>query len=240
MASPASETRAAAAQVSVIIPVHNGARYLAESLDSVLGQTRPPFEVVVVDDASSDGTPEILQRYGADIRVIHLAENAGPGGARNRALEEIQGDLVAFQDADDLWEPEKLELQVARFQARPELEMCVAHIKNFWMPEVAHEEALYQGRRFAEAVPGFTLPTLLARRPLFDRVGDFDPSLRTGSDTDWFMRARDLQPVTEVLPDVLVRRRLHGHNLTRPDYASRDTLLRIVKASLERRRRPKQ
>jgi hypothetical protein len=104
------------------------------------------------------------------------------------------------------------------------------------MEELAEEAAAYKDHRFSKPIPGYSLVCMLARRSLFERVGGFDPSLRVGSDNDWFLRARDAEAVEEVLPELLVRRRLHARNLTRPDLAGRDTLLRNVKASLDRRR----
>src|SRR5438045_1880854 len=93
--------------VSVIIPCYNAAEFLAECLDSVCRQTVPPAEVIVVDDGSTDATAQIARAFGPPVRVISQA-NAGPSAARNRAMDEAQGDWVAFSDADDVWQPNKL------------------------------------------------------------------------------------------------------------------------------------
>lgn len=221
--------------VTCIVPVFNGARFLADALESVLDQEIEDLDVVVVDDGSTDETPDVLAGFGDRIRVVRQ-DNAGVAVARNRGLEEVRSDFVAFQDCDDLWTPGRLTHQLAAFLDRPGLDLCLGMIQNFWMPEVAAEGRGYQGTRFAEPVPGYSLTTLLARRSAFERVGGFDPSLRVGEDNDWFLRARDAGLTEHVVPEIVSRRRLHRDNLTRKDLASREALLRNMKASLDRRR----
>jgi glycosyltransferase involved in cell wall biosynthesis len=106
--------------VSCIVPVFNGERYLAEALDSVLGQTYRALEVIVVDDGSTDGTPAVVRTFGARVRCV-TQPNAGLAAARNRGLAAATAELVAFLDADDLWLPEKIACQMERFRAHPEL-----------------------------------------------------------------------------------------------------------------------
>src|SRR5262245_58814803 len=108
--------------VSVIIPNYNYGRFLREALDSALNQTLPPLEVIVVDDGSTDESPEILESYGDRIRVIRQ-KNQGVGIARNTGAEAARGELLAFLDADDYWFPQKLEKQVEKINSDPELGM---------------------------------------------------------------------------------------------------------------------
>jgi glycosyltransferase involved in cell wall biosynthesis len=220
--------------ISCILPVYNGERFLAEALQSVLDQDFPDQEALVVDDGSTDGTTTVLEGFGSRIRVLRQ-EHAGVAAARNRGLEEARGTYIAFQDADDLWMPGRLRAQMERFEARPELELCVGLLQNFWMDEVAEEGEGYRGTRMAGPLPG-GLQTLLVKKTVFERVGAFDARLRVAEDVDWFLRAREAGVVEEVLPRLLARRRLHLGNLTRGDLASRESLLRSMKASLDRRR----
>ncbi len=222
--------------VSCIVPVFNGERYLAEALDSILAQTYQPLDVIVVDNDSTDGTVQVAAGYGERITYFRQA-NAGPAGGRNRGLDAARGEFIAFLDADDLWHEEKLARQMARFEVRPELELCLTHLQHFWGPEMKDEEELFRDHRFSGALPAYVVQAMLARRALFDAVGRFDPSLTPNEDTDWFMRAVDRGTVTEILPDVLIFRRMHESNLSRDQTTMFDLLPRIFKASLDRRRR---
>jgi len=107
-------------RVSVIIPTHNYGRFLAETIESVLAQTLPPHEVIVVDDASTDDTPAVAALFGRRI-IYHRQTNRGVSAARNLGIDRATGDWLAFLDADDLWEPEKLEAvaPVCRSEPRP-------------------------------------------------------------------------------------------------------------------------
>jgi glycosyltransferase involved in cell wall biosynthesis len=109
--------------ISVVIPCYNAARFLAETLRSVLAQTRPPFEVIVVDDGSVDESAAVAKRFGAPVRVIRQP-NQGESAARNRGIDGATGEWVAFLDADDVWAPEKLARQWAAVQGRPEIVCC--------------------------------------------------------------------------------------------------------------------
>jgi glycosyltransferase involved in cell wall biosynthesis len=219
--------------VTCIVPVFNGARYLRETLDSILAQTHRSIEVIVVDDGSTDESAALASTHPG---VTVLSQpNGGHASARNRGIESARGEFIAFDDADDLWEPEKIERQLDRFAARPELGVVFTHLQNFWSPEVP-EEARVSGESM-EPVPGYTSVTMLARREVFATVGPLDVSLKHGNDRDYFLRASDKGIVMEMMPHVMVRRRLHASNRSAEHAASsRSEYLRILKASLDRRR----
>jgi len=223
--------------ISCIVPVYNGAAFLAEAIDSILGQTHRPLEIIIVDDGSTDGTAGVIAGYGDRVIVLRQ-DNAGPGAARNRGLEAARGDYLAFLDADDLWAPQKLALQLEQFDRSPELDYCLTHVEHFLAAELTAMPGYALGPRLERPMPGYLLQTLMARRSLFERIGRFDTSRTTGEDTDWFMRAADSGAATKVLPDVLVRRRIHKANMTRLlDQEIGANLLDAVKDSLDRRRR---
>jgi glycosyltransferase involved in cell wall biosynthesis len=223
--------------ISCIVPVYNGEQYLKEALDSILTQTYRELELIVIDDGSTDGTAAVVAGYGDRVRC-QFQPNAGPAAACNSGLTTAHGDLVAFLAADDLWHPEKLARQMARFQARPELDLCVTQLQNFWVPKLIEEEAKFRDHRLSKPMPGYTCVTLLARRSLFETVGAFNSTLQHGNDLEWFLRAAEHGAVMELLPDVLVYRRLHQTNRSRRLAAnSREAFLQILKTSLDRRRR---
>lgn len=222
--------------ISCVLPVFNAERYLAEALDSIFAQSHRPLEVIVVDDGSTDGSARIAESYGAQLQLL-TQSNAGPAAARNRGLDAATGAYVAFLDADDLWHPDKLARQIERFRQRPELDYCITHVETFWTPEFEHLRAHYADPRSDRTLAGYLLQSLLCRRATFDTVGRFDPALRTGEDTDWFLRAADAGTVMEVLDAVLVRRRFHPDNMTRhAGDALQDNLFRVLKASVRRRK----
>src|SRR2546426_1345450 len=163
--------------ISCIVPVFNGERYLGEILDSILAQTYRPLKIIVADDGSTDGTAEVGARYGE--RITYLRQSTqGYAAVKNLGLSAAQGDFIAFVDADDLWHPEKLERQMARLWQRPEIDLCFTRYKNFWVPELAEEERRYQGHFHSQPQSAWSISTLLTRRTVFDRFGDFHDGTR--------------------------------------------------------------
>ena len=221
--------------ISCIVPVYNGERYLSEALDSIIAQTYRPLEIIVVDDGSTDETPHIVARYGQQISYLRQS-NQGPAAARNRGVDSAHGEFIAFLDADDLWHKEKLARQMACFKVRPELELCITHIKNFWVPELKHEQEQLKNSPLAQEQPGPS-QTILARHTLFNRVGKFDETILHRDTMEWILRSQDLGATCEILSKALVYRRIHDNNLSRRrSTIDRRDLLDIVKSVLIRRR----
>ena len=178
--------------VSVIVPCHNGARFLADAIESALAQTHPAIETIVVDDGSVDDTPAILERYADRVRVLHQ-QNRGPSAARNAALAVARGEYVAFLDADDRFRPEKIARQVAILDTRPDIGL----VYGGWRFIDEEGRSLPgEGRPRGE---GDMLPALLlgnpihplaavVRRTLVAEVGGFEESLRGCEEWDLFLR----------------------------------------------------
>ena len=222
--------------ISCIVRVFNGELYLAEALDSILAQTHRPLEILIADDGSTDGTANVARCYGERVRYLWQS-NAGPASACNLGLRVARGDFIAFLDADDVWHAEKLARQLERFHSRPDLDLSVTHVQNFWIPELGNEAAKFRHHRIAQPLPGYSTVTLLARRHLFQTVGQFNAALQHGGDSDWFLRATKHGSVMELLPDVLVYRRLHRTNRSRIlAAANRDEYLELVRSAIERAR----
>jgi len=222
--------------VSCIVPVFNGELYIKEALKSIHLQTYRPLEILVIDDGSTDNTKEVVKNLGISVQYI-VQPNMGPAAARNHGISLAKGDFVAFLDSDDLWHQEKLTKQMARFQAKPEVEVCVTHISHFADTEEGRKDILNQGQRRLHNVPGYVTQTLLCRRTTFGKVGIFDANLRHGDANDWFVRVADNDLKLELLHEVLVYRRLHATNFSSGGiFTSMDEHLKIIKASLDRRR----
>lgn len=222
--------------VSCVVPAFNSERYLREALDSIFAQAHRPIEVIVADDGSSDGTAAVVATYGEAVRFV-TQPTAGPPATRNLGLHAARGELVAFLDADDLWHADKLAQQVARFDARPELDVSLTHIQNFWIPELEEEARRLRDDARTHPMAGYVTMTMMARRSVFDAVGPFDQLLWHTDAGDWFLRAAHHGAVLELLPDVLVYHRMHHANLSRRlGPGSRAEFVRMVKRSLDERR----
>jgi glycosyltransferase involved in cell wall biosynthesis len=192
--------------VTCIVPVHNGERYLTETLRSILAQTHRPLELIVVDNASTDASGAIARSFGDAITVIRQ-EDRGPTTGRNLGITAARGDYLAFCDADDLFEPQKLARQVAHFAGRPDLDISLCTAESFWEPGLEDERARYEASGRTRAT--HALGTMLARRSVFERIGLLDPELVHGDHIEWFMRVVDAQLAVGILPEVLMRRRMH-------------------------------
>ena len=224
-------------KVSIVLPTYNGSRYLRESIQSCLDQEFQDWELVIVDDASTDGTVAVANSYRNQVRLLSLSIACGPPATRNQGLAITQGEFVAFLDADDLWHPEKLVTQAERFQRRPELDFCVSYVQMFWTETLHEEKVRYEQCPRVQPVPGYATTALLAKRSTFDRMGSFNENYWYVHATDWFLRAIEEGLVMEVLPQVLTYHRMHESNLARRENAAnRDEFLNVMKASLDRRR----
>jgi glycosyltransferase involved in cell wall biosynthesis len=220
--------------ISIIIPVYNGEKYLFEAIDSILAQTYYPVEIILIDDGSTDGSAEIAKRFSPAVKYCYQ-RNAGTGAARNRGLELAQGSFFAFLDADDVWLRDKLAIQMAVFYGNPETDVVFGYVKQFYSPEL-DEVTRSRLRCTDEAMPGFLPCTMLIKRKAFFQVGLFETDWRLGQDVSWIMRARERGLRAVMVPDVVYMRRLHKNNKGITHRQFSEDRVRIVKASLDRRR----
>lgn len=220
--------------ITTIIPVHNGEGFLAEAIHSVLDQTLPPNEVVVVDDGSNDASAAIARAFGSPVAVLSQS-NLGPAMARNLGIAQASSDLLAFLDADDLWMPDKLACQFHALEMDPGCEAVLGRFENFISPELDQYEAARLAKTAAQS-GDFHIGALLIRRDAFLRVGCFDIRLRHGDFIDWWSRASHLPLAYRVLPQLVLRRRLHANNLTRREQDGRREYLTSLRQHLARQR----
>lgn len=219
-------------RVSVIIPVHNGAKYLAEAIESVLAQELAAHEIIVVDDGSTDQSAAIAGGFGKPVRVLRQARQ-GAGAARNAGARAASGTFLAFLDADDLWAPAKLARQMASFETVPGLNVVFTYVRNFHSPDLtaAQRERVYCP---PEAMPGVAPSSLLLRT---DSFIPFPEDLAVGELIPWLGRVRDLHLKVHILPEILVSRRLHETNLGRSLGERRKDYVVAIKQVLDARRR---
>jgi glycosyltransferase involved in cell wall biosynthesis len=219
--------------VSVIIPVYNGEQFIAEAIDSIIEQRYEPLEIIVVDDGSTDKTPEIITRYNSAVRYIRQS-NQGPASACNKGLSMAQGDIVGFLDADDLWTQNRLHFQLPYFteDAKPDIVLGLVQLMRHstlpgnsesFVPVDSPEIALHPG-------------CSLFRRKVFDTVGFFDETLTMGYDWDWFMRARELGITMMILEHTTMYYRRHAGNVTNQVERGNQYTLEMLRKSIDRRR----
>lgn len=207
-------------RVSVVIPTYNYGQFIREGIESVLAQTHPVAEIIVVDDGSTDGTEAVVGRFFGD-RVIYIRqENGGVSAARNNGVQNSSGDIVAFLDADDTWRPDKIEKQMLKFDQDAEIGLVHCGMREFdsgtgktIQTRIDGEEGWVADSHvlFDKAVINFSGSLIAVRRAAFEEVGGFDTRLKNGEDWEFCLRVARKYKVGFV-PEALVNYRIHGVN----------------------------
>ena len=199
--------------VSVIIPTFDRVQVLPRALDSVLAQTRPADEIIVVDDGSGDRTREVLESEYPMVRLLSQ-ENRGVSAARNHGVEASSGTWLAFLDSDDEWLPDKLELQLAGASADPEA--VLIHCDEIWIRRGVRVNQMDKHRKsggdiFLDCLPRCVISpsAVMLRRALFDHCGGFDESLPACEDYDLWLRMCHQHEVAYI--DRQLLRKYGGH-----------------------------
>jgi glycosyltransferase involved in cell wall biosynthesis len=218
-------------RVTVVAAAYNGEAYLREALESIFAQDFDSFEVVFVDDGSTDGTAGIARSF--PVRYVHQ-ENQGLPSARNAGLRLARAELVAFADDDDLLPPTKLSVQVRYLDEHPEIG-CVLGRQEWIVEDGVEPPELVRDPIFGE-LGGIQLVSAMFRRTVLNRLGGFDPTYLYAEDRDLFIRMRELGIEIGVLPDVVLHKRLHGSNMTMNKPESHP-ILRSLKEKLDRERK---
>ena len=219
--------------MSVVVPVWNGERFLAEALDSIVVPAQSQVEVILVDDGSTDGSGRIAGERAPLVRTVRQ-EHGGLPCARNRGLAEARGALLAFLDADDLWSADKLALQLKLLDARPEVAIVLGRTRRMWASTAPGAAPGQQ--TLGEPELALSFGAALVRREVFDQVGRFDESFTYCDDWDWFMRARELGVPIGVHSEVLLFYRRHEGNMTNDTSTGNHFFARMLRRSVERRR----
>lgn len=223
--------------VSIITATYNMGRYVTGTLDSLLAQTHPAVECIVVDDGSTDDTPAVLAPYADDPRVKVVRQaNAGQTVAKNRGLREATGEFVGFCDADDLWRPGKLALQLPRF-ADPKVGVVYGNfqfIDGEGRPIATDRPRTFSGRITGELlVDNFVhFPTALVRRSVIEAAGGFDETLSMGIDFDLWLRI-SVDHEFLYLPDILVDYRIWEGQMSHRTGERLDNAFRLMRRFLD-------
>ena len=207
-------------KVSVIVPVFNGERFIVETIDSVLSQTFADFELIVVNDGSTDDTVTLINQFTDDRIVLFTKENEGVSTARNFGFEKSKGIYVAFLDADDLWDKDRLKLTVEFLDANEDFGLvhtacqCIDESSNTLDRVLIGKEGWILEDLLKweeECVPG-PCTNMLLRREVFEASGKFDPVLSTAADQDIMFRLADITKIG-LIERILGYYRIHGNNM---------------------------
>jgi glycosyltransferase involved in cell wall biosynthesis len=217
--------------ISVIISVYNAERYLSESLDSVLNQSMPAKEIIVINDGSTDQTINILKSYGKKIKLIDR-ENKGVPYSVNEGLSEVKQPWIAFNDGDDIWSQNKLELQYNYLLEHKDLRILFGMMRQFISPELSEEDkaSIYVPNSPEKAL---IRPAMLAHQSVFEDYGLFNPTLKAGDFIEWFQKIKENDLKFDFIDEVIYCRRLHKNSLSNEE-GVKDDFLKILKAKLDR------
>ncbi len=208
--------------VAVVIPAHNAAPYLAQAIDSLLAQTRPPAEICVIDDGSADDTTAIAERYGDQIILLHHDTPRGSSAARNAGIKATASPLVAFLDADDIALPERLSIQSRQLEQHKDAVLTFCSMAYIDQRGIATGDVIsasdygrkgFLGRMMVRNRIGSNSAVMVRRETLF-AAGGFDETLTHNEEYALWLRMAFLGPVIAT-PDVLVQYRLHDSNISR-------------------------
>jgi glycosyltransferase involved in cell wall biosynthesis len=221
------------AKISVILPAYNAGKYIGEALQSIADQTVPVYEIIVVDDGSTDHTREVVSDF--PVRYIYQT-NQGTAAALNAGIEQSSGDYLAFLDADDTWMPQRLSLQLQAFENDSSLDMVFGFMQQFISPELSVEEQNKIEVNTAEVMVGIHKSAWLIKRHAFMRVGLFTGGFLLEEFTDWYARSKEKNLNELVVKEVIAKRRIHQSNTSRVHKDLKKDYPRILKAALDRRR----
>ena len=206
-------------KVSVIIPTYNRARIVGEAIDSVLSQGYDDFELIVVDDGSTDGTEELVASYLPRLTYLYQ-EHQGVSAARNRGIASARGEYISFLDSDDLWLRDKLSSQVCFMESHPECLIC--YTDEIWIRKGVRVNPMKKHRKYSGMIFEQCLPlcivspsSVLIARTLLDEVGIFDETLEVCEDYDLWLRIAARYPIHFIETPLIVKRGGHEDQLSK-------------------------
>lgn len=220
-------------KISVILPVYNGEPFLQECLESIINQTVPPDEILVIDDGSNDLSKSIIDKFEGVTYIFQ--ENAGVAAARNLGIKRANGDLIAFIDQDDLWISTSLEDRLDAFTKNQSNRIVIG--KQQWFLDGLDEIPKWvKPEQMNQHLDGYLLGCALIDKNLFEDHGDFDTSFRFSSDFDWFFRIKDGGIPFHQTEAIVLKKRIHATNESRHAEASLKELSRVIFQSIKRKR----
>jgi glycosyltransferase involved in cell wall biosynthesis len=199
-------------KISVIIPTLNSEAYLRPAIESVLNQTLPAFETIIVDSESRDNTQHIALSYADKGVKIVQSSQTGAAAKRNIGVKHATGDYLAFLDSDDVWTLDKLEIQQSILKKDPSIQGVFGYVQQFVSPDLSDD----QKNRYAydpNPQAGYHIGCLLIDRKSFLKVGYLSEELKAGEFIEWYVRAQQKSITFKMVDNLLLHRRIHGQNM---------------------------
>lgn len=221
--------------ISVVITCFNRQAYIREAIDSALRQSYENYEIVIIDDGSTDDSAKISKSYGDRVQYFHQ-DNQGASASKNIGVELARGEFISFLDSDDLWVPNKLQLQMMHFSEFPSVDILHGHARQFVDPDLTPDE---RAQLYCPTEP-MSAPvsgTMLLKKNTFERVGGYRTDLLVGIDIEWHLRAKNLGLSIVTLSDILLHRRIHKTNSGTTHRSNRQQHLSILKEHIDRQRK---
>jgi len=220
-------------KISVIIPIYNDALYIQEAIRSVFSQKIEELEIIIINDGSTDNFEEKIEDFNDPrIRIIKQI-NSGAAAARNNGIKNAKGEFLAFLDADDIWAPNKLKLQLEVLINREDINMVYGQVKEFYDSSILGYDNLQKN---AKTFVGYSLIALLISKKDFLSVGDFQTKWKVAEFIDWYDRAKHMGLMEIILPDLLAFRRIHSGNIDRLYRLDSKQYVAVLKEALDRKR----
>ena len=220
-------------KISVIIPIYNDALYIQEAIKSVLSQTIEELEIIIINDGSTDNFEEKIEFFNDPrIRIIEQI-NSGAAAARNNGIKNAKGKFLAFLDADDIWAPNKLKLQLEVLINREDINMVYGQVNEFYDSSILGYDDLQKN---VKTFVGYSPIALLISKKDFLSVGDFQSKWKVAEFIDWYDRAKYVGLSEFLLPDMLMFRRIHSGNIDRLHRPDAKQYVAVLKEALDRRR----
>lgn len=205
--------------VSIIIPTFNRCTLLRRALNSIAIQTFPHYEIIVIDDGSTDDTAKMINRFFPNVKYYYQT-NSGVSSSRNKGLSLARGDWIAFLDSDDQWLPEKLEKQITQFKLNPSYKIC--HTHEQWIRDGVKVNQMNKHKKFGGWIFPHCLPlcamspsSIIIHQSVFSKVGVFDTSLPACEDYDLWLRICSKYPVLFIEEPLLLKYGGHPDQLSK-------------------------
>lgn len=216
------------APITCLITVYNTAEYIAEAVESIVRQTLPIKEIIVVDDGSTDRSGEIAKQAGGDLVRVIRQPNLGTPAGRNRGIDEISQPYVFFMDADDISCLDRIQKSYPEIQRNPECSAVFGNWENFWIAALKDEEQSVSSAYLQGEQSSRILCTGLFRSDFVHKVGHFDPAFGSYTEIQWMTRANQRKEQFHDLGQLVYRRRIHYNNTSRTK--STDSLFDVIVA----------